>query len=433
MDSSDAAYLRYHLGEILYSHENDEYAAAYIVYENKMALFDSLAALYHNGKITEVPLRPTEPVLNHEKSISQFRIVLSDYPESAVVHASRYSLAWCYNDQGMFDSAVAQMAILADKYPLSQYAPEALLYVGEYMFDHGKLDKALKAYQAVIKYPESEWFDKALYKLAWTQYRLSNPEKAISSFLALVDLGQGSPSGKSLLEKESIDYIAISFSETDVSGEKGLERATNFVTRFGDEAKGAQILQRMATIFKEQGRFDLSQKTYRTLLRIYPEYKNTPVIESELLAVHEKSCTVEEANIGRVEFFNKYNKNSPWAARQNDAAIKQRGDSLSSKLLYDAALSSHQLALQKNDSLVYTAAIDNYETFIKNYPLSPHASECNYNLAEIMFSLGNYVRATEEYIKVSKGYPDAKYKETAAWNAIVASQNMLKKESAALR
>jgi len=433
LDPEDAAYFRYHLGEILYDRENEEYAAAYGVYENKMSVFDSLYGLYRDNKIMELPVRPSEPVLKHEASLREYLAVLNGFPGSFVDPAARYSLAWCYNDQGMFDNAVAAMKGLAEKYPSSQYAPQAMLYVGEYMFDHGKLDQALRAYQAVIKYPESEWFDKALYKLAWTQYRLSNPEKAISSFLALVDLGQGSPSGKSLLEKESIDYIAISFSETDVSGEKGLERAANFVTRFGDQAKGAQILQRMASIFKEQGRFDMSQKTYRTLLRIYPEYKNSPVIESELLAVNEKSCSVEEANIGRVEFFNKYNKNSPWALRQNDAIISRRGDSLACKLLYDAALSSHQLALQKNDSASYASAVENYETFVRSYPQSPYASECNYNLAEIMFSLGNYERAAQEYITVSKRYPDGKYRETAAWNAIVASQNLLKKESGALR
>jgi TolA-binding protein len=433
LDSADAAYFLYHLGEIIYDRENETYSESYAVYENKMTVFDSLYALYRDNKTSELPVRPPEPVLNHAASIDHYRTVLGNYPGSFVDHAARYSLAWCYNDQGMFDSAVAQMKGLAEKYPASQYAPQALLYVGEYMFDHGKLDKALKAYQAVIKYPESEWFDKALYKLAWTQYRLSNPEKAISSFLALVDLGQGASTGKSLLEKESIDYIAISFSETDATGEKGLERATNFVTRFGDQTKGAQILQRMASIFKEQGRFDMAQKTYRTLLRIYPEYKNSPVIESELLAVNEKSCSVEEANIGRVEFFNKYNKNSSWALRQNDGVIKQRGDSLACKLLYDAALSSHQLALQKNDSSAYTSAVENYEMFVRNYPKSPHAGECNYNLAEIMFSLGNYERAAEEYITVSNRYPDGKYRETAAWNAIVASQNLLKKETGALR
>jgi|GEM_PF-1039330 TolA-binding protein len=433
LDSSDEAYLRYHLGEIYYGHENENYATAYGVFEDSMAIFDSLLTLYHQGKRLQLPTRPAEPALNHDASMEQYRTILEKHPRSPLAHAVHYSLAWCFNDQGKLDSAVAHMQYLADNYPTSQYCAQAWMYLGEYMFDHAKLDRALKAYQSVMKFPESEWFDKALYKLAWTQYRLSNPEKAIGSFLALVDLGVGARSGKTLLEKESIDYIAISFSETDATGEKGLQRAVNFVRRFGDQAKGVQILHRLATIFKEQGRFDMAQKTYSTLLRTYPDNQNSPLIESELLAVLEKNSSVEEANIGRVEFFNKYNKNGDWAKSQSDAAIRRRGDSLSCKLLYEASISYHQLALQKNDTAHYAAAADNYQLFIQNYPQAPQASECHYNFAEIMFSLGDYKRAAEEYIVVSTRYSDGKYKETAAWNAIVASQNLLKKEGSAVR
>jgi tetratricopeptide (TPR) repeat protein len=430
MDSADEAYIRYHLGEIHYEHENDEYAEAFTAFEDSMTAFDSLYALYRDGKILALPKRPIEPRMNHAASLEQYRIVLKKFPTSDLIHAVRYGLAWCYNDQGMFDSAITCMETLVGTCPASPYAPQAWMYIGEYMFDHVKLDSALKAYQSVMKYPESEWFDKALYKLAWTQYRLSNPEKAIGSFLALVDLGEGSRLGKTLLEKESIDYIAISFSETDATGQKGLDRATKFVNRFGDRLKGAQILHRLAEIFKEQGRFDMAQKTYATLLRMYPENKNSPLVEAELLAVLEKSNSTEDANLNRIEYFNKYNKNSAWAKMQEDPSTRRFGDSLAAKLLYDASVSYHQLALQKNDSAIYGAAMENYEAFITNYPLLPQAGECHYNLAEIMFSMGNYTQAAEEYITVSKRYPGSKYKETAAWNAIVASQNLLKKEKA---
>jgi TolA-binding protein len=433
LDTIDEIYFRYHCGEMQYNNENEKYTNAYAVFEDSMTVYDSLMKLSAAGKSRRSSPRPMEPVLNHEASMEQYRMILGKFPRASLAHAVHYSLAWCFNDQGALDSAVAHMQSLVVEYPSSQYSPQAWMYIGEYMFDHAKLDRALKAYQAVMKYPESEWFEKALYKLAWTQYRLSNPEKAISSFLALVDLGVGARTGKTLLEKESIDYIAISFSETDASGEKGLERATNFVRRFGDKAQGARILHRLAAIFKEQGRFDMSRKTYATLLNLYPENQNGPLIESELLAVVEKNSTLEQANVNKIEFFNKYNKNGSWAKRQNDPGARRGGDSLACKLLYDAAISGHQLALQKNDNSLYAAAAETYQTFIKNYPQSSQAGECHYNFAEIMFSLGNYERAAEEYITVSKQYTDGKYTETAAWNAIVATQNLLKMESAATR
>jgi TolA-binding protein len=428
LDSNDEIYLRYHDAELHYAQENEQYSQTYGKFESAQAKYDSLMALFRDGKIVALPSKPQEPALVHDSSMAQYRYILRKYPNCDLAYAIRYSLAWCFNDVGKFDSAVAQMDSVAVRYPSCQYAPQAWMYIGEYMFDRAKLDLALKAYQSVLNYPESEWFDKALYKLAWAQYRLSNPEKAISSFLALVDLGDKAPSGKSLLEKESIDYIAISFSETDITGEKGLERATNFVRRFGDPAKGTEILHRLATIYKEQGRFDMAQKTYHTLLKMFPDYAQSPQIESELLTVMEKSSTVEESNIRNQEFFNKYNRDGDWAKAQTDKRVVAKADSLAENHLYDAAVSYHQLALQKTDTMLYQTAAQGYEDFIKNYPASPQAGECHYNLAEIQFSLGNYQRAAEEYMAVSRRYPDPKYKETAAWNAIVASQNLLKKE-----
>jgi TolA-binding protein len=428
LDSNDEIYLRYHDAELHYAQENERYSQAYAAFETAQAKYDSLIALFRDGKIAAVPVKPLEPTLTHDSSAQQYRLILKKHPHCDLAYAVRYSLAWCFNDMGKFDSAVTQMDSVAMAYPSCIYAPQAWMYIGEYMFDRSKLDQALKAYQSVLNYPESEWFDKALYKLAWAQYRLSNPEKAISSFLALVDLGDKAPAGKSLLEKESIDYIAISFSETDITGEKGLERATNFVRRFGDPTKGTEILHRLATIYKEQGRFDMAQKTYHTMLKMYPDYKQSPQIESELLMVMEKSSTFEEANIRNQEYFNKYNRNGDWAKAQTDNRVIAKADSLAQNHLYDAAVSYHQLALQKSDAMLYQTAAEGYSDFIKNYPSSPRAGECHYNLAEIQFSLGNYQRAAEEYMAVSRRYPDPKYKETAAWNAIVASQNLLKKE-----
>ena len=90
------------------------------------------------------PFWPSEPALKHEASLREYLAVLNGFPGLFVDPAARYSLAWCYNDQGMFDNAVAAMKGLAEKYPSSEYAPQAMLYVGEYMFDHGKLDQALR-------------------------------------------------------------------------------------------------------------------------------------------------------------------------------------------------------------------------------------------------------------------------------------------------
>ena len=432
VDSANAAYFHYHLGELLYGQENARYSRDYEKYEKTKASFAEKMAAYRDGTLSELPegSEPKPPRTDHTASMEHFRAVLALAPASPAAGSAHYCLAWCWNDLAAFDSALAQMEVVANKFPQSQYAPQAWMYAGEYMFDKGNLARAIACYQAVMKYPESDWFDEALYKMAWAQYRLSNPEKAISSFLALVDLGGGRKKGKALLEKESMDYIAISFSEADMTGEKGLQRAVTFATKLGDPDRGSEILHRLAKVYMDQGRYDMAKKTYRTLLKMNPTYRNLPVVESELVAAVEREATPEEANQLKAEFFKKYNRKSEWAQMQADAEAVGKADSLAQERLYDAAIGYHQMALQKSDTAAYGRAAAVYTDFIRAYPKSARTSECHYNLAEIEFSLGDYNNAAQDYIAVSKRYPDSKFRETAAWNAIVASQNLLKKEGA---
>ena len=429
LDSNDACYLRYQLGELAYKAENAVYAKAYETYEKDMLRYEKAMAAYREGTTDEMPGEPAAPALNHDSSMALYRSAMKIKPLSSFRAAAQYSLAWCFNDLEQFDSAYAHMYSVALQFPDHPHTPQAWMFCGEYHFDKGNLGEALSAFYTVMKYPESEWFDEALYKVAWTQYRLSNPEKAISSFLALVDLG-GGKFGHSLLEKESMDYIAISFSETDATGQKGLNRAAAFAKKLGDPDRGCQILHRLARVFREQGRYDMAKKTYSLILSSYPNYGQNPRVEAEMLAVLERDAgagTETSINL-KYDYFKKYNRQSAWADRQADT-LRRHADSTAEKMLYDAAISYHQLALQKNNDSLYQRTLATYTDYIGMYSHSPLANECHYNLAEIQFSLGNYRRAAEEYIAVSKRYPDSKYRENAAWNAIVASQNLLKIES----
>ncbi len=427
LDKKDVCYFKYLLGEIVYRAENNRYAAAFEKYEKELENFNAAMERYRNGEMMEMPEKPATPILYHNESMALYRQAIDADPSSEFCAAAHYALAWCFNDLGQFDSAYYHMYILASGFPEHPYAPQAWMFCGEYHFDKGNLSDALNAYYTVMKYPASEWFDEALYKVAWTQYRLSNPEKAISSFLALVDLG-GGRTGRSLLEKESMDYIAISFSETDMSGQKGLDRAVAFAGRLGDVRRGCEILHRLAQVFRDQGRYDMAKKTYSYILSSFPDYDNNPLVEAEFLAILERDGVSPMLIDRKYSYFRKYNRQSAWAKRQPDS-VRTFSDSLASRMLYDAAISYHQLALQKNSDTLYNKALSSYKDYIVSYPASPLANECHYNLAEIEFSLGNYLKAAEEYMAVSKRYPDSKYKETAAWNAIVASQNLLKLES----
>jgi TolA-binding protein len=89
------------------------------------------------------------------------------------------------------------------------------------------------------------------------------------------------------------------------------------------------------------------------------------------------------------------------------------------------------MALERKNKDMYRQVVNMYWDYIKTYPHKKRASECHYYIAEILFGTGDYLEAAKQYIAVARKYRNTKYCETAAMNAIVAAQNLLKQEETA--
>ena len=105
----------------------------------------------------------------------------------------------------------------------SRFLPEAWTRVGEYHFDNSELELAIAAYTRVLDFKDSPYFDKALYKLAWSYYRADKYPEAIKRFDELVVFSdkKKAESGAegSDLRTESVQYLGISFAEKDWNGD----------------------------------------------------------------------------------------------------------------------------------------------------------------------------------------------------------------------
>ncbi len=430
-------YLKYMLAELLYEEQKNKYVNELAKYDRKMMVFDSLDALFATKKIKEEPSMPTLPVLDYTEVINICKETISSYPNGYYADAISYLLGFCYSDNGIADSARANFEHICNKFPKSRYAPQSFLIVGEYCFDNAELEKAAENYSKVLDYAGSEWFDEAIYKLGWTYYRLSKAKKAISTFMYLMrdnemSLGGSSQKTKSLLEKESIDYIAISFTE-DGSNKKGdeLSKAKKFVNKINDESKGAKIMWKLAKVYLAHGTsksIGLAREAYQTILDMFPDYADNSKIEMELMQTYEKQGKLAKANKIRIGIFKKYNRNGSWVQNQKDETVKAFADSIAKVALFDAANSYILEAAQSSSVSLYRKALRAYKKYVETYDKKdPKTQECHYNVAEIMFSLGQYQNAAQEYVKVSRLYGQGKQKEVAAWNAIVSAQNYQKK------
>ena len=126
-----------------------------------------------------------------------FNAYYTQYPEDdRAVHAYYYD-AWAHYRMGKWRAASDIFASLANKYPQSRYASEALFRAGDALFNmtnrSGAENKnqnfldAMVFYNRIIKgYPRSSHVDDALYNKAWCLINLDRKEEAVPVFERIV-------------------------------------------------------------------------------------------------------------------------------------------------------------------------------------------------------------------------------------------------------
>ena len=126
-----------------------------------------------------------------------FNTYYTQYPDDErAVHAYYYD-AWAHYRMGKWRDASDIFASLADKYPQSRYASEALFRAGDALFNmtnrSGVEDKnqhyldAMVYYDRIIRrYSQSSHMDDALYNKAWCLINLDRKEEAVPVFERIV-------------------------------------------------------------------------------------------------------------------------------------------------------------------------------------------------------------------------------------------------------
>jgi tetratricopeptide (TPR) repeat protein len=293
--------------------------------------------------------------------------LIEKFPESPWRPAALYYMGYTQTLRGETVTGLRYFEELAAKFPQAMYTQQALIFIGEYYFNENKLEKAAEAYDKVLDFADSKYFEQALYKL-------------------------------------------------------------------GDSRLGAKLLHRMAVIYTQAGRMDRSKRALEALMSGYPDYEKMPEAIMELGRAYEKEQNYLKAAEVREKAFRQYCRNGDWykkappSARANADSISEAAiEMVARHYLYEAkqlASATGEGARVRDTYL--RKAVSAYESFLSIYPENKNRAKYNYQQAEAYYSLEDFGAAARKYMLVSK-LGDPKLKKAAAYNAIVAAQEMLKK------
>jgi TolA-binding protein len=480
-------------------------------YETFLDEADRYAELQERQEAGEQVELPPEPQKDFSRTVNLFRRLIAEYPAYRHIDGALYLLGFCLNETGDFEEArIAWLSLVchnqfqytgplpdeepdeteehpAATVPLreaetadtaasftnpygactpivenSRFHDETWLRVGEYHFDydysaHG-LDLAIAAYRNAMRDPESAFYDKALYKLAWSYYRANQYPEAIRHFAMLVEFAdenrQRTGESGSEMRPEAIQYLGICFAEDDWDDNHAPDPVRG-VTRLQDPQLLPQDRPFTPEVYFQTGDtfFDLARyadaiEVYELALRRWPLALEAPRVVDRIAQAHERNREFEAAINARARLRD-YGPESEWAGAnegEHPEAVREAAQ-LARNALYDDAVRHHQVAqnlrqqaLDSNDAELlgrardeYNLAAQGYRAYLEQYPNDPDAYEIGYNLAEAMYFSGQFREAAEAYAQVRDSNLDDRFRAQAAFRAVKALEEIVAAETAAGR
>jgi len=351
------------IAEYYIEEESDLYAARVEAYNQEYDKYEQQLQDYQDGKLKVEPLAPTFPRRNYNRAITIYDIILTEFPESELIDDALYNKAYLLGDMGEEIAAQEVYQALIDKYPESDYVPEAYMHLAEFYFQpklgQGReetirnLNKAAQLYKNVLKFKESDRYTDALYKLGWSYYRLAGADPkhysdAILYFTLVVQdiekFQELDPEGKYIkanIKPEALQYIAACFVDTAYT-EDGVNKANNYIGNLGKPDFGVDILKGMGDLYARIVEYDNSIRAYNTLLEVYPDYAYAPLIQKKIGDVYAEDQEIQSAYNAREQLYNRYNPKTQWYANIELSDMDER------IIILDQATNYSEEALRSN-------------------------------------------------------------------------------------
>jgi TolA-binding protein len=432
-------------------------------------------------KAIDSPNPPTTPPprVDYTPTIALYKRLLTEFPNYRLLDAAYYLLGFCLGEMGQEPQARQAMLALvcANKFkPMdppdlpkmdkpdddpytdckpvkdSKFIPEAWTRIGEFHFDSpNELRLAIAAFKRVLEFKDSPYYDRALYKLAWSYYRDNRFPDAVRQFDNLVIYADkrkaaGQKVGSDL-RPEAIQYLGVSFSEPDWDGdtvpdvETGLQRATAFYKGREDEPHVREVFQRLGDIYFDSTKYTDAIAVYKTLLSKWPAYTDAPRVQDKIVRSYERDRNLIAAAKEREALGRNYTKGSAWYEKNKDnpeaLAVAQQ---LAEDALLTAATNVHagaqacktkwqenQKDLKKLEECkaLYRTAAELYEKYLAAYPNSKRSYEFSAFYADALYYSGQLPQAIVAYQTVRDSQLDNKYQEDSAFRMIKAYEEII--------
>jgi TolA-binding protein len=397
---------------------------------------DRFVAAFQKWEKTPADQRGEPPAPNYEKPRTRFFRVLTRYKSFPQYDLALYVDGFLANEEGKFEQALRRFDKIIEWFPKSRFVPDAHMARAEFEFtkEAPNYETAYREYEEVLKHKDSPLYDLALFKSAWTLWRLGKSAEAARRFLIVFKStaeGEGargrSQSELDELQNEALKNLVAVFVEDEKNRADDMYR---FLVQAGGDKFAGRIVRALAEAFYDQSHYERGIEAYRLLLRLEPTSPDAYLYALHVAQAHstmESWQALEDdykwiiRDYVRPPADAKNVKASAWAQVQKPEVLAAAEQAVEKQIREDAVGLHGKAQADKTSRAEFEGAARLYGVYLARFGNRPEAYEMYYNLAEIHFyRLENAGPAADAYLAAVRLNPKGPLSRTALYNALAA-------------
>ena len=441
------------------------------------------------------------PLKEFDRTIGLFQSLVRDYPTYRNIDGAYYLLGYCLNDTGKekearlawlnlvcankytYDPTSFRVAALSDD-PYKKERPSATLdtgveeeapdlgfvdpfascepiadnsrfffeswwLIGNYHFDFDSsrygVETAMSAYKKLVEDPSHRFYDKGLYKLAWSYFKADMYPESLRAFSDVVDYADKSGAKGSGMRPEAIQYLAVCFFTDDWNVDQmpdpisGIERLQDPNLMPQDRAWTQEVYARLGDIYFENEKHEDAITIWELFLQKWPLNVQAPFVQDKIANAYREMRRFDEELTARSKL-DDFGKDSEWWKSNEDHPDAQNEvATMAQDALINSAVTHHQnaQALRSKGQATgdeeilgfaleeYNLAAAAYKKYIEQNPDTPDAYDLAYQMAEALYWSGQYQPAKNEYINVRDSNLDDRHREESAHMVVLCVERIM--------
>ncbi|MCP4491436.1 MAG: tetratricopeptide repeat protein [Gammaproteobacteria bacterium] len=386
--------------------------------------------------LSEDDLKATQGERYISSAIDSYKSHQDNYPKNTNGDSILYQMIRAYALLNDLKAMKQSMFQLVKEFHQSKFAPEIFYRLGELHFVDAEYQKAEQAYQVITtQYMNTVFFDKARYKLGWSQFKQEYYDRALSTFIEIIDsFWEGS-----MIDTASINPALKSFELNFLEDVLGIvsislilseneKPIVNMFKRLGKREYAPLLYQDLAELYVERQQYIAAVGVYFNYIEIYPSSELNFRYHLRLIAILQDSGFNGQALKKKEHFIRAYRSDSNATVN-----LKEKGqDDLRQALRtqYEDVTANYLVSAERTgEPRDYILAAEWYQEYLEVFKDDKEASKIHFLLAKMRLKAGQLGLAISELEETAYSYPTHSFSVEAGYTALMTYQRLIEESS----